>query len=135
MSDIRKAGLLVVNEDATRFLILEDKSGNLVLPGGKYEPGESDIECLRREIKEELACEIVERTLSFFNEYSAPAISEPEKKVFIRLYLGKLAGEAEASAEIKTMHWVGEEAARDPRVTTHIWAGAIPDLVQSGVLK
>jgi 8-oxo-dGTP pyrophosphatase MutT (NUDIX family) len=52
--EIEKAGLLVIRDG--RVLLCRKRRGTplLILPGGKREAGESDIECLVRELREEL---------------------------------------------------------------------------------
>ena len=52
MADIEKAGLLLLRE--SRILLCRKKRGSplLILPGGKFEPGETAIECLVRELRE-----------------------------------------------------------------------------------
>lgn len=45
----------------------------LYLPGGKRESDESDIECLKREIKEELNVDIKENSVRYFGIFEAPA--------------------------------------------------------------
>jgi len=66
--------------------------------GGKIEEGESDIECLKREVKEEIDCEIEEGSIKFLKEFQDEAHGGGILNV--RLYEGELIGEPKPSSEI-----------------------------------
>ncbi len=68
--------------------------------GGKIEEGESDIECLKREVKEEIDCEIDEPSIKFLTEFEDVAHGKEERLVNIRMYEGKLIGEPKPSSEV-----------------------------------
>jgi len=52
------AGAIIYNSEGKIFLMTSPKWKGYVIPGGKIESNESDIEALKREIKEELNIEI-----------------------------------------------------------------------------
>jgi mutator protein MutT len=59
----KRIGVAVIWNDASRILIDRRKAGGAMgglweFPGGKIEAGETEIDCIRREIKEELDIEI-----------------------------------------------------------------------------
>jgi 8-oxo-dGTP diphosphatase len=68
--------------------------------GGKIEEGESGIDCLNREVKEEAGVEIVKNSLNFLHEFEAPAYGRENTLVNIKLYEGKLVGEPTPSSEV-----------------------------------
>lgn len=68
--------------------------------GGKKEEGESEIDCLKREIKEEVGCEIDESSLKFLHEFEDIAHGKDKALVNIRMYKGKLIGKPLPSSEI-----------------------------------
>lgn len=70
------------------------------LLGGKQEFGETEIEGLKREVQEELSCEIDENTLSFLKEFEDVAYGKEDSKVRIRLYKGVIKGDPTPSNEI-----------------------------------
>lgn len=89
-------GLLVVRKRGTV---------NYILPGGKPESDESDSRALRREIDEELGCELDERSLVFLGSFSDRAADEPDKRVIVRLYSGNLKGTPKPRTEIEEVKW------------------------------
>lgn len=66
--------------------------------GGKIETGESDWECLKREVKEEIGCEIEEKSIKFLKEFEDEAHGGGILNV--RLYEGIIIGEPKPSSEI-----------------------------------
>jgi len=133
-----KIGLLILNADATKFLVCEkahdDITDQYLMPGGQMEE-EKAMECLRREIKEELGCEVNTKRVTYIGEYSDVAAGEPDHEVVIELYRGKLIGEPKPSQEVKFLHWIGKEDADNPRVSGIIRYKIIPSLVEKGILK
>lgn len=77
------------------------------LPGGKREPGESDEQCLRREIAEELAVTLKPGTLRSIGIFEAQAHGHPPGTVIrMSCYAAEYAGRLEASAEIEEFVWL-----------------------------
>jgi len=77
------------------------------VPGGKREAGESDIEALTREIKEELDVDIVESTLKYMETFEAQAHGKPAGTlVRITCYTGEYMGEAKPSSEVEEIAWL-----------------------------
>lgn len=73
--------------------------------GGTVEEGESDIDCLERELKEELSVELNNDSLHFLKEFAAPAHGKVDTIVTIRLYLGTITGTPIPSQEIAEIHY------------------------------
>lgn len=106
MPDIHKIGLLFIRNG--RLLLCRKKRGTqlLILPGGRLEPGESALECLAREVCEELGGATISAA-TFIGTYVDVAASDggPSKTVAIDLYAADLIGEAQASSEIAELVW------------------------------
>jgi 8-oxo-dGTP pyrophosphatase MutT (NUDIX family) len=131
--DIDKVGLLVIDEG--RILLCRKRRGTplLILPGGKREAGETDVECLLREIAEELGDVRVE-ALERVGEYRDRAAGEDERYVRIALYQGNLNGEPAAQSEIAELVWFGaadDRAQLAPSIARRI----LPDLLARGILR
>jgi len=140
MAYYNKIGLLVLSGDESKFLVCEpgdaytEKSvTQYLMPGGKLEEA-SDIECLKRETKEELDCGVDESSLALIGEYTDVAAT-PGRDVMIRLYRGNLIGEPKPSSEIGALHWVGKEDVQNQKLSPIIRNKIIPDLVAKGILK
>ncbi len=132
-----KIGLLVLNKDSTKFLVCQKAAGDItdqfLMPGGQMEE-ENSKECLKREIKEELDCDVNTRRVKYIGEYADVAAGEPDREVIIELYQGRLIGEPRPSAEVKKLHWIGKEDVTNPRVSPIIRNKIIPALVAKKIL-
>lgn len=73
--------------------------------GGKPEMGESDLECLKREVGEEIGCSIDESSIKFLTEFEDVAHGKGNALVNIRMYGGKLIGEPKPSSEVAEIGW------------------------------
>jgi 8-oxo-dGTP pyrophosphatase MutT (NUDIX family) len=105
-----------------------------LMPGGQLE-GESDIECLHREVQDELGCDVRDESIEFVAEYTDVAASHPDRDVSIKLYQGVLAGEPHPKAEIGALHWIGKADVGNELVSPIIRNKIIPDLITRGLLK
>lgn len=129
---IDKVGLLTIREG--HVLLCRKKRGTplLILPGGKREEGESSIECLARELHEELG-DVTAVSPELVGVYTHAA-ADKGKIVRIELYRARLEGEARAQAEIGELVWFG--AGDDWGELAPSLAEAIfPDLMARGILK
>lgn len=138
MAYYRKIGLLILNEDATKFLVCEKwpqfVTSDYIMPGGKFEE-ESEIETLKAEIKEELNCDVDLDSIEYVGEYTDVAAGRPDRDVSMRLYRGRILGVPTPSTEIREVHWIGKEAASDAKTSPIIRNKIIPDLVRRNILK
>ena len=89
----------------TRILLVR-KEQSWLLPGGKPNPGESDIECLCREVGEELSGTQLEN-IRYYNEFVGNTHIQERFKT--KVYLVDIKGAIrEPSAEIKESRWVND---------------------------
>jgi 8-oxo-dGTP diphosphatase len=69
------------------------------IPGGKREPGESELDTLLREVKEELAVDLAQETIRPAGTYQAG-------NVLMSCYTADYQGTLTASSEIEELRWL-----------------------------
>jgi 8-oxo-dGTP diphosphatase len=131
MSAIEKVGLIVVRDGRVLLCRKRHTTALLILPGGKREHGESHLDCLARELREELGA-VKLADPQYLGGYTSLAAGE-NRSVQIELYAGSLAGTPIPRSEIAELVWFGpdDDAAQlAPSLRDLIF----PDLVRRGVL-
>ncbi|WP_074444312.1 NUDIX hydrolase [Saliniramus fredricksonii] len=91
---IREKTLLVVRKRFTNIFIS---------PGGKIEPGETQIQCLRREVAEEIGVEISDAL--YFDSFEREAAFD-HKIIIIHAWFVSVYGECYPNSEIEEIRWV-----------------------------
>lgn len=103
----------VIRDYGGRVLTVRKRgTSTFMLPGGKRNPGEADLDTLSRELGEELGCDLV--SAQHLGTYDAPAANEPDTRVYGAIYLADVAGGLLAKAEIEELLWIEPKA--PPRV-------------------
>ncbi|SES78426.1 NUDIX hydrolase [[Clostridium] polysaccharolyticum] len=74
-----------------------------IIPGGKREGQETDLETLSRELKEELNIDLI--SANFMGEYTDIAVFE-NVPIKVRTYLTKVSGDMKVENEIKEYIWI-----------------------------
>ncbi|MBO1906019.1 NUDIX domain-containing protein [Microvirga sp. 3-52] len=114
MDQGRRAVIEIVTalvRDQRGHVLLVRKRGteSFMQPGGKREPGESDLDALARELREELGCGVVPGSTKKLGVFEAPAANEPGQRVQATIYAAELSGGIACQAEIEDHTWI------DPR--------------------
>jgi 8-oxo-dGTP diphosphatase len=74
------------------------------IPGGKREPGESDLQALIREVREELSVNINPKSTTLYKVFEAQAHGKPEGTlVRMTCYTGTFTGTLTASSEVSQL--------------------------------
>jgi 8-oxo-dGTP diphosphatase len=99
------------------------------LPGGKPDPGEAPLACLRRELREELGVELA--AAEPFAEVSAPAALEGVP-MRMSVFETRVRGTPTPAAEIARLIWWPEQA--DVRLAPAVRDFVIPSLRRNSLL-
>lgn len=92
---------LAVFRDGAMLMVRTSKNAEVFYTlGGKVEPGETDIQALHREVKEEAGADIKQGTVTFLHEFQAPAYGRENTLVNIKLYQGELLQDPIPSSEV-----------------------------------
>lgn len=96
----KSAGIIINHK---RLLVVRKRgTGVYISPGGKIEPGESQLECLYREISEELGLAVINAT--YFDTYQRPAEFD---NTFITIHAWLVVLDQEPSANSALKKFVG----------------------------
>lgn len=137
MAYYNKIGLLILNDDSTKFLVCQKYEKNVtadyIMPGGQFNEPTAE-ECLKNEIKEELNCKVDFDTLRYIGKYTDIAAGRPDRDVSIELYSAKLIGKPKPSTEVESVHWIGKDFAKNKKVSPIVRNKIIPDLVSKKIL-
>src|SRR5262245_57708950 len=116
MSDnvISVVAALIRDDDGRVLLVRKRGTAAFMQPGGKRDPGESDIAALAREVVEELGCRVAQASARSLGIFECVAANEPDHRVRATVYAVDVEGPIVPRAEIDQVVWV------DPR--------ALPDL-------
>ena len=78
-----------------------------LLPGGKREGEETDIQALTREVKEELSVDLVPNTIKYMGVFEAQAYGKPVgTMVRITCYTADFIGEMKPNLEVEGFAWL-----------------------------
>jgi 8-oxo-dGTP pyrophosphatase MutT (NUDIX family) len=135
VADFNKVGVLILRGDRLLLCRKNRDTSKLILPGGRIETGESDLECLARELHEELG-EVALQNVEYVGTYEdRAALDDPTvvKTLRIALYRGDLVGTPAPASEVTDLVWFGPDS--DVAELTPIFVNRIlPDLLTRGIL-
>ena len=116
-----------------RLLLMSKRAAPEVfyLPGGKPDQGESELDCLRREIAEELSVGIVQPRL--WTSVTSPAALE-RCPMEMTVYRAELDGEPKAASEVAALAWYADAGSFEGSLAPAIEHDVVPRLRTAGLL-
>jgi 8-oxo-dGTP diphosphatase len=111
---IRIVAAVVVNDRGETLLVRKQGTAAFMQPGGKRSPGETDLDTLARELREELCCEARLVDANHLGRFRALAAHEPGAVVEADLYWVRLDEAPVPGAEIAELLWLDPCAAERP---------------------
>lgn len=121
------AAAIIIDTNNRLLLVRKHNTQKFMLPGGKIEIGESAIDALLRELKEEISLQIAENDAVYINSYEADAANEPNYKIHSQVFKINLTESHTLSpqAEIDEVIWIEPntipELTYAPLVIEHIF--------------
>ena len=106
MKERIKIGCAIVKDNKLLFVRERGKKG-YILPGGRLKKGENEIDCIRRELKEELNVSLISAKYLFTKKFRKSVYDG--LPVTVKIYLTKIKGDLNPSREIVEYKWIGRE--------------------------
>lgn len=138
MAYYNKIGLLILNDDSTKFLVCqkyrENVTAEYIMPGGKNDE-QDDMLCLKNEIDQELGCQVDFYSVELVGIYSDTAAGFSDRDVEIKLYKGRLIGQPTPMTEVEYIHWIGKGDIENKQVSSIIRTKILPDIIERKILN
>lgn len=127
---INKCAALIIKGNK---LLVVRKSGTSIFisAGGKVDPNETQLECLKREVFEELGVKVL--TSQPYSCDSAKAEFE-NKVITIYSYIVEVEGEPQPSSEISEICWMGIDDVNKIKLGSILKEHLVPKLYREGLL-
>lgn len=129
---IDKVGAIILMDQR---ILVQRKNNNreeCIIPGGKRENKETDLEVLKRELIEELTVDLVHA--EYFGEYDDIAVFSG-KPIHVKAYLTEISGEVKSAHEIKESLWIDRNYQdQGIKVGSILGDHIIPKLIEKGLM-
>jgi 8-oxo-dGTP diphosphatase len=103
---LRISCAVIVDDQSRTLLVRKANTDFYMQPGGKIERGESPLDCLRRELMEELGVAFSGRQMEYIGNYAEVAANEPDVRLQADIYLIRHSFQPNVSGEIAEYIWL-----------------------------
>lgn len=123
---ISVSAVVLTRPDGAVVTVRKAGTDRFMLPGGKWEAGESPLECAVREVAEELGAVLNPEALTPLGRFETATANEPGFVLVSEVFAAEVDGLQEPRAEIAEARWVGrpefESIAALPEADCTPWA-------------
>lgn len=97
---------VITDRQGQVLLVRKRGSTTFIQPGGKREAGETALQTLARELREELGVRLQVDSAEWLGTYEDRAVNEPGRRVRAEVYRVRVEGEPLPGAEIEELRWI-----------------------------
>jgi 8-oxo-dGTP diphosphatase len=103
----------IVDDGGRTLLVRKANTDFYMQPGGKIEPGETPLACLKRELMEELGVSLLDTQMHYLGNFSEVAANEPDVMLAADIFFIHHNVQPKVSGEIADCIWL--DPAREVR--------------------
>ena len=103
---ISVSAVVLTRPDGAVVTVRKTGTERYMLPGGKWEAGESPVACAVREVDEELGVTIAPDGLTFLGRFETATANEPGFSLISEVFAAAVDGDQRPRAEIEEVRWV-----------------------------
>ncbi len=103
---LRVAAGIVTDSEGRTLLVRKRGTNAFMQAGGKIERGESALDALTRELREEIGLELDPDSTEFLGSYRAEAANEPDTVIRAEVFALTSSSEPVVGAEIEELRWI-----------------------------
>lgn len=103
---ITVSAVVLTRPDGALVTVRKRGTDRFMLPGGKWEPGESPLGCAVREVQEELGVILAPDSVTALGRFETATANEPGFRLVSEVFAAGCEGEAAPAAEIDELRWV-----------------------------
>lgn len=132
MAEIKiRAGAIIIKNNRL-LLVSAGERKEFWSPGGKIEKSETDEDCLKRELLEEIGVQLI--SFKFYKEYMKESFYY-DYIIKSRMYLVSIKGEPKPCSEVIRIHWLSKEEFEKQQIPIIpiINEELIPDLIRDKI--
>ncbi|MFC0561544.1 NUDIX hydrolase [Halalkalibacter alkalisediminis] len=122
---IKKVGAAIINNGRLLAVSKKESPDFFMLPGGKIEAGESEIDALRRELKEEISVELI--SYKHLGKYLT-IVMDGKEKLELSVYETLYKGDPIPDNEIADIKWLPLDSEKSKFIGSGITDFTLPTL-------